>query len=104
MKNLKHHLIEENMNDIAAKKREIRESDEQLEILSAKLKVENKTLNMQDLKENLKEDFKYSAQALESIIAQEQNRIFELKKDLEMLEYRKAVIESQFSDNELDGQ
>ena len=70
-------------------------------ILGAKLKVENKTLGMQDLKEHLKEDFKYSAQALEGMLAQEQQRNAELKKDLEMLKYRKAVIESQFSDNDL---
>lgn len=57
---------------------------------------------MQDLKEHLKEDFKYSAQALEVIVTQEQQRNVEFKKDLEMLKYRKAVIESQFSDNELD--
>src|SRR3989338_1089446 len=73
-------------------------------ILGARLKVEHKTLGMQDLKEHLKEDFKYSAQALEGMLAQEQQRNAELKKELEMTKYRKAVIESQFSDNELDRQ
>jgi len=102
MKNLKHHLIEEVTGEIAAKEREIQESDQELKLLSAKLKVENKTLAMQDLKEHLKEDFKYSAQALEGMLAQEQQRNSELKKDLEMQKYRKAVIDSQFSDNELD--
>ncbi len=57
---------------------------------------------MQDLKEHLKEDFKYSAQALEDMLVQEQQRNAELKKDLEMIKYRKAVVESQFSDSELD--
>lgn len=102
MKNIKQHLVEEVTNEITSKEREIQESDHELEMLGAKLKVENKTLNMQDLKENLKEDFKYSAQALEGILAQEQHRNSELKKELEMSKYRKAVIESQFSDNELD--
>lgn len=102
MKNIKQHLAEEITNEITSKEREIQESDHELEMLGAKLKVENKTLNMQDIKEHLKEDFKYSAQALESMITQEQQRNAELKKDLEMLKYRKAVIESQFSDNELD--
>jgi hypothetical protein len=102
MTNLKQHLIEEATNNITTKEREIHESDQELAVLGAKLKVENKTLGMQDLKEHLREDFKYSAQALEGMLAQEQQRNAELKKDLEMLKYRKAVTESQFSDNELD--
>ncbi len=102
MTNIRQHLIDETKNQIIAQEREIRESDEELEVLGAKLKVENKTLVMQDLKEHLKEDFKYSAQALQGMLEQEQQRNAELKKDLEVLKYRKAVVESQFSDNELD--
>lgn len=104
MTNLKQYLIEEITNEIVAKEGEIQESDHELEMLGAKLKVENKALGMQDLKEHLKEDFKYSAQALEGMVTQEQQKNTELKKDFEMLKYRKAVIESQFSDNELDHQ
>ena len=104
MKNTKQHLVEEIKNEILANEREIQESDHELEMLGAKLKVENKAPGMQDLKEHLKEDFKYSVQALEGMVAQEQQRNAELKKDLEMLKYRKAVVESQFSDNELDHQ
>lgn len=104
MENLKQHLIEEITNNITAKEQEIQELDHELGMLNAKVKVENKTLGMQDLKEHLREDFKYSAQVLEGMLAQEQNRNSELKKDLEMLEYRKAVLESQFSDNDLDRQ
>lgn len=102
MKNIKQNLVEEITGEITAKEREIQESDHELVMLEAKVKVENKTLGMQDLKDHLKEDFKYSAQALEGMLAQEQQRNAELKKDLEMLKYRKAVVESQFSDNELD--
>lgn len=104
MKNIKQNLIEEITKEITAKEREIQESDHELAMLNAKVKVENKTLGMQDLKEHLKEDFKYSAQALEGMLTQEQQRNAELKKDLEMLKYRKDVVESQFSDNELDHQ
>jgi len=103
MTNIKQHLIEQTTNEITAKEREIQASDRELEILNAKLKVENKTLVMQDLKEHLKEDFKYSAQALDSMLMQERQRNAELRKDLEMFKYRKAVIESQFSDIELGG-
>ncbi len=102
MTNIKQHVIKEVANEVVAKEREIQESDQELEILGAKLKVENKTLGMQDLKEHLREDFKYSAQALEGMLAQEQHRNLELKKELDMLKYRKAVIDSQFSDDELD--
>ncbi len=102
MTNLKQRLIDETTNEIAAKESEIQESDGEFEILEVKLRVEKKALDMKDVPENLKEDFKYSVQALESIIAIEQNRNSELKKEMEMLKYRKAVIESQFSDNELD--
>ena len=102
MKNIKQNLIEEIAGEITAKEREIQESDHELAMLGVKVKVENKALGMQDIKEHLKEDFKYSAQALEGMLAQEQQRNFELKKELEMLKYRKAVVESQFSDNELD--
>ncbi len=104
MTNLKQHLIDEIASEITVKDREIQESDQEITILGAKLKVENKTLGMQDLKEHLKEDFKYSAQALEGMLAQEQQRNAELKKELEMMKYRKAVLESQFSDNDLDRQ
>ncbi len=102
MTNIKQHLIEETTNNISAKEREIQESDQELAVLGAKVKVENKTLGMQDIKKHLKEYFKYSVQALEGMLAQEQQRNAELKKELEMLKYRKAVIESQFSENELD--
>ena len=104
MTNIKQHLIEETTNNITAKEREIHESDQELTVLGAKLKVENKSLGTQDLKEHLREDFKYSAQALEGMLAQEQQRNTELKKELEMMKYRKAVLESQFSDNDLDRQ
>lgn len=93
-------MIEEATNNITDKEREIQESEQELVLLGAKLKVENKTLSMQDLKEHLKEDFKYSAQALGDMFAQEQKRNTEHKKDLEMLKYRKEVLESQFSDSD----
>lgn len=102
MKNLKQHLIDQTVADIATKEHEIKESDEELSILNARLKVEKKTIGMQDLKDHLREDFTYSIQALEGMVAQEIHRNAELKKELEMLKYRKAVTESQFTDSELD--
>ena len=102
MKNLKQHLIDQATEEITAKENDIKMSDEELTVLGARLKVEKKTLGMQDLKEHLKESFTYSLQGLETVIAQEQQHNAELKKDLEMLKYRRAVIDSQFTDGELD--
>lgn len=102
MINLKQHLIEETEDDISTKEQEIKESNEELAILNAKLKVEKKSVEMKDIEEDLKEDFTYSIQALENIIMMEENKNFELKKELNMLKYRKDVIKSQFSDSELD--
>lgn len=102
MQNLKQHLIDEIAGFIANKEREAKESDDELAVLNAKRKVEEKALTMDNLKEELREDFVCSVQVVENMIAMEESRNQELKKDLEMLKYRKAVIESQFSGNELD--
>ncbi|MDP2656423.1 MAG: hypothetical protein Q8P11_02560 [bacterium] len=103
MPNVKQHLIEEVSRNITNKEREVQESDLELSILGAKVKVENKILSMQDTPEDIKNYFIYTAQALKDMLAQEQNRNSELKKDLQMLKYQEAFIESQFSDSELDG-
>lgn len=102
MKNLKQHLLNQATAEIVAKENDIKVSDEELAVLGARLKVEKKTLGMQDIKEHLKESFTYYLQGLETLITQERHRNTELKKDLEMLKYRKAVIYSQFTDSELD--
>ena len=102
MKNLKQHLIDQVAAEIVAKENDIKVSDEELAVLGARLKVEKKTIGMQDIKDHLREDFTYSIQALEGMVAQEIHRNAELKKELEMLKYRKAVTEGQFTDSELD--
>lgn len=102
MKNIKQKLIDDIEKKIVSVELEIKESDEELETLNVQLKVENKALNMSDIEEHLKEDFKYSILSLENIIGMEQNKNSELKKELKILKYRKEVIKSQFSDSELD--
>ena len=103
MKQMKQYLLEEIATEIGAKEREIAEADEELVILAARLKVENAALDMEDvIREHLEEDFRYSAQALESMIVMEQDRHSALTKDLHILRYRKAVIEKKFSDDELE--
>lgn len=89
-------LINETVRNINAKNNEIRESDKELAILKAKLEVEIKTLSMTDLKGDLKEDFEYSKQALESMLIIEQQKNAKLKKDLEVLNCRDKIIRNRF--------
>lgn len=102
MVHIKQRLMEETQRSITAGETEIKKSDEELELLGAKLTVEKKALGMQDIPDGLKEDFEYSVQALKDMIIMEENRNAELKKELEVLKYRKAVIASQISDFELN--
>jgi len=100
MINLKQYLIEDTNKKIKEIEEEIKKSDEESALLEAKLKVENKMSNMKDIPEEIEEDVKYSAQALESMFFVEKNKNTELKKELELLRYRKQVI-NKFEDGEL---
>ncbi len=102
MLNTKQKLINEMLKEVTEKEKEIENSNEEVRILKVRIKIENKALEMKDLKEDLREDFVYGAEALKSMLTMEENRNFELKRELEVLKYRKAVIESQFTDSELD--
>lgn len=100
MKNLKQYLIEEVNKKIKETKEEIRQSDENLEILEAKLKVEKKFLEMQDIEEKMRENINFSVQFIESDIITEKERNVELKDDLKMLLARERVI-NKFEDGGL---
>ena len=100
MPNQKRYLIDEAKKQIEGVIEEIKKSDIEIEILEAKLKVENKMSAMEDIPEELEEDVKYSIQALENMLAMEKNRNEGLKKELKMLQYRKQVI-NKFEDEGL---
>lgn len=100
MANSKQYLIEDTDKKIKEAEEEIKKSKQELEILESKLKVEKKLSEMKDISEEIKEDVKYSVQAIESMMLMEKNRNVELKKDLKMLESRKQVI-NKFEDEEL---
>lgn len=100
--NTKQKLSEEISREIENKEKELEESDKEIIDLKIRMKIDNKALEMKDMKEELREDFKYSVQALENILVMEENKNSESKQGLEILKYRKAVLESQFTDNELD--
>ncbi len=93
MANLKQRLVEDTKRAIAANREEVKQSDDELAILEARLKVEKRFYAMKDIDKGLKEDVKYSVQALEAMLAMERNRNAELKKDARILEYRSRVIE-----------
>ncbi len=97
---MKQQLINEVKNQMAKVGEEIKVSDEELKMLVAKLKVEKKFYELEDLKEDLREDVKYSIIALENIAMMEENRNAELKKELEILKYRGQVIKK-FADEKL---
>jgi len=98
MQDYKWELMDKFDSEISALEKEFRESSEDLRLSRARLVVEKKSRDMQDA-DNLREDFEYSVQAIESIIAMDQNRNEELKNGLEMAKYRRAVLETQFRDN-----
>lgn len=100
MANQKKNLLEENKKEIEKLKKEIEKSDSEIDFFCAKLKVENKMALMEDAPKDIEENIKYSAQALESMLLMEKNRNAELKKDFEILNYRKKVI-NKFEDEEL---
>ncbi len=100
MENLKQYLIEDVNKKIEEADEEIKESNEELEILESKLKVEEKFLSMKDIEKEIKEDVKYSVQAIGNMMVMEKNRNIKLKKDLKILQFRKKVIDK-FEDEEL---
>lgn len=100
MENLKQRLTEEINKEIKEKEEEIKNSGQELEILEARLKVEKKLSEIEDVSEEIKEDIKYSIQAIEGTILMEKERNAELKKEFEVLKYRKQII-GRFEDGEL---
>lgn len=100
MESIKQRLINDTIKELAEREEEIKKSDEELGLLGARLKVENKFAEMRDIPPEITEDVKYSVQALENMIVMEENRNAELKRDFEILRYRKQVI-NKFEDEEL---
>ena len=100
MENLKQYLIEDTNKKIKETEEEVRNSDEELKVLEAKLKVEEKFLEIKDIPEGIKEDIKYSVEAIKGMIQMEKDKNGELKKEFEILRYRKQVI-NKFEDEEL---
>ena len=92
MENLKQYLIEETNKEIKEKEVEIEDSDKELKILEAKLKVEEKLSETEDIPEEIKEDVKYSIMAIKDTISEEKGRNLGLRKELKMLQVRKQVI------------
>ncbi|MCX6719829.1 MAG: hypothetical protein NTV36_01865 [Candidatus Staskawiczbacteria bacterium] len=60
--------------------------------MEARVKVEKRFFELKDIKEGMREDVKYSLQALESMVMMEKERNFELRKESELLRARKQVI------------
>jgi hypothetical protein len=92
MENIKQHLLGDTISEFKAKEAEIKKSDEEIKILEAKIKVEKRFFELKDITEEMREDVKYSLQALEGMAMMEKERNANLRKELEMLRVRKQVI------------
>ena len=92
MEDLKQQLIDNTIKEFKEKEEKIEKSNKELELLDAKVKVEKRFSELKDIKEDMREDVKYSLQALESMVMMEKERDTQLRKELEILRVRKQVI------------
>ena len=92
MEDLKQQLLDDTIRGVKEKEEEIEKSNKEIEFLEARVKVEKRFFELKDIKEEMKEDVKYSLQALESMVMMEKERNSELRKESELLRVRKQVI------------
>ena len=92
MEDLKQKLLDDTIKGFKEKEEEIEKSNKELELLDARVKVEKRFFELKDITEEMKEDVKYSLQALESMVIMEKERNAELRKESELLRVRKQVI------------
>jgi hypothetical protein len=92
MPTVKQRLIELTQNYIAAKEREVKESDEELEMLEANLKVEKRIFSSKDTKAELKNEAKYGVETFEGLLLMERDKNAELKKEIEVERNKLKVI------------
>jgi hypothetical protein len=92
MEDLKQQLIDNTIKEFKEKEEKIEKSNKELELLDAKVKVEKRFSELKDIKEDMREDVKYSLQALESMVMMEKERDTQLRKELEILRVRNQVI------------
>lgn len=92
-------------NQIAREKSEaeknIETSRQEIEVMKARLKVEERFLEMEDIEDELKEQVKYSIQPLKDEIVMEQENLAKFEKDLKIAKYMLDVL-GKFSDRELE--
>ena len=100
MNNHRQRLIEENKRDIENKRQKIKKAEEELEMSKARIKVERKFMEMESIRDELKEEVKYILQASEDMLVQEEDRLAELKRSLEISENMLSVIDKS-KDSEL---
>lgn len=92
MSDLKQKLKESVEGNLEREQKDLKESDDELKMLKANLAVEHKLAKAINLKEELKEELKYSIQALESMIVMEENRNNKTKINIEMLQHKLGAV------------
>lgn len=96
MKNIKQQLLDDTINELKEKEIEIEKSDEEIRLLEARVKVEKIFFELKDITEEIREDVKYSLEALEGMLMMEKDKNSQLKRDFEVLKIRKQVISDKF--------
>ncbi len=100
MENIKQHLLDGTVNELKEKDGEIKKSDEEIELLTAKIKVEKRFFELKDITDEIREDVKYSLEALEGMLMMEKDKNSQLKKEFEVLRIRKQVIRDKFEEGD----
>jgi len=100
MENIKEYLKKEIAGEIEEIEKEIKESDRDIRIWEARVKVEKKLATFTDLDEDMESNVKYGTIALEDFLLMEKNRNKELKNERKLIIRRKKSID-QFEEEEL---
>lgn len=100
MENIKQQLLDEIINELKEKENEIKKSSEEIKLLEARIKVEKIFFELKDITEEIREDVKYSLEALEGMLILERNKNTQLKRDFEVLRIRKQVIRDKFEEGD----
>ncbi len=100
MENIKQQLLDDTISRLKEKEAEIKKSDEEIELLAAKIKVEKLFFKLKDITEEVREDVKYSTEALEGMLMMERDKNNQLKREFEVLRLRKQIIRDKFEEED----
>lgn len=101
MLNIKQNIQNQIAREKSEAEKNIETSRQEIEVMKARLKVEEKFMEMEDIEEELKEQVGYSIQAIKDEITREEENLEKLGNDLKIAKYMLDVL-GKFSDRELE--